>query len=494
MALLRGMPNLLDLDATWMDADLLASLVYLQKLERLSISRLQGSQSEENEFFEPSFQGSRRIVELNMADSSQMTDSALVSITRTCPQIRVLIVSGNKGLTHEGLIQWCEQIATSSSSSSSSSASLHHHPNYSFTNSRLYLSKAPVVGMTELTTINFANCNQIQSTGFQALFECSRNLQHVNLMSTRVEDAALQVLASQNKSLKSLVLNCCAAISNLGLQTLLRQCRQLRAVSFLYCHRITIRVFFQNLWKCLGLQELRFSLNGRHMDLIEHGLTGGAPAPVMEVNPSAVTTDTETETETGIQGDASSVFYEPQLEYLVYGGPELDDTPMNSNQLSASVNNINTTPMSSLADHFHRDEDNSFSSVQEYRQHLILTQVYRQIEQLTQLSVLDMRDIHLPLDLAKGFSRLGHLEKLQVLELTGLGQPLGQPEVDWLLGAMNQDTLVVEEQSRREKTPLPSLHQLVFKGGYSMSTKLLQKLKDHRPCLEVQLTQVKDLA
>ncbi|KAI8606437.1 hypothetical protein EDD21DRAFT_360926 [Dissophora ornata] len=434
------MPNLTNLDATWMNADLLESLVHLQKLERLSISRLQGSQSEDNEFFEPSFQGSKRIKELNMADSSQMTDSALVSITRTCQQIRVLIVSGNRCLTHEGLIQWCDQLF-----------------------SPPLLPKTPAgeisdfVPMTELTTINFANCSRIQSIGFQALFERSRHLQHVNLMSTRVGDEALQVLAAKNQGLRTVVLNCCVAISDAGLQTLLRDCRKLRAVSFLYCNRITVRVFFQNLWRCLGLKELRFSLNGWHVDLIERGIEG--PTPEVEVNPSVIL-----QHEDGFQGITApqSHYYEPHLEFMIFGKPELDDTT-DHHTLTQGL-----------------EPEDSFSSMQEYRQRLILSRMYGQIERLCQLEILDMRNTHLPFDLASGLCRLGRLEKLQILEWTGLEQPLGPPEITWLTGTVNK------------AAPLPSLHQLVFKGGYSMSKELLRKLKDHRPNLEVQLTQLLD--
>ncbi|KAF9936236.1 hypothetical protein BGZ65_002625 [Modicella reniformis] len=465
------MPNLIELNATWMNADLLESLVHLQKLERLSISRLQGSMSQDNMYFEPSFKGSPRIKELNMADSSQMTDSALVSITKTCSKLQVLNVSGNNYLTHEGLIRWCEQLQGSS---------------------RSVAATVVVVGMTELTTINFGNCNHIQSQGFQALFERSRHLQKVNLMSTRIEDTALQVLATQNSGLQTIILNCCPCISDQGLQTVLKTCRQLKVVSFLYCNRITVQVFFQNLWKCLEMEELRFSLNNRHLDLIEHGISnsdgGGGGGSLSSQN-----SEQQNDLLSNNNGLQTSKFYEPQLEFMIFGRPDPDD--------SLDADTVNRGQGSS----------STLTSVQEYRRRLILTQIYRQIERLGQLQILDMRNIHLPLDLTSGLSRLGRLATLQVLELTGLEQPLGVSEIEWLASAMpwicrttapGAATSSLDERMQLQQDscfsiepssiPLPRLRRLVFKEGHSMSIELLKKLNCCRPWLDVQLTQVRE--
>ncbi|KAG0255898.1 hypothetical protein BG011_004871 [Mortierella polycephala] len=483
---LRRMPNLLELEATWMNADLLESLVYLQRLERLSISRLQGSQPEDNLYFEPSFQGSRRIKEIDMAYSPQMTDTALVSITRTCPHIQMLTVSGNVCLTHESLIRWCESLTSSSpspsplqSSSSSSSSSLS-----------LSLSlEMGDLAMTELTTINFTNCVRIQSVGFQTLFERSRNLQHVNLMSTRVEDGALQVLARQNQGLRSIVLNCCASISDQGLQGILRSCHQLESVSFLYCNRITTRVFFQTLWKCLGLKELRFSLNARHNDLIENGLG----QPTTQEQDHSLSQDNTIDPASFVQ---ELPFYEPQLEYMIFGGPDVDDQ---GQTLCSNAAQYNTGNVQSDAVRINEHMDvasSSASSVQEYRQRLILAQIYHQIERMGQLQILDMRDIHLPLDLASGLWRLGCLDQLQVLEWTGLEKPLGLDEVDWLAGNISSNRTELGpnlESSSVVKYPLPSLTTLVLKGGFSLSKTLHERLKSRRPRLELYQIQVRDL-
>ncbi|KAI1319895.1 hypothetical protein EDD11_002569 [Mortierella claussenii] len=593
---LRCTPNLRELDATWMNVDLLDALVSLQRLERLVISRLQGSQSEENPFFEPSFRGSSQIRQLHMADSSQMTDSALVSITRTSPFIEVLVVSGNQYLTHEGLIRWCQELSSSSSSSSSSllcslpSSPAHEQQHqqqqhYQGLNqnqvlntpiTRLSRQLNPVMGWTRLTQVNFKNCNRILSAGFQALFERSQNLQHVDLMSTRVDDEALETLAFQNKGLKSIVLNCCAAISDRGLQAVLRNCHLLEAISFLYCSRVTVQVFFQTLWKCLGLNELRFSLNSWHLHLIEHGLEQPGVQPATAASTTSATQDTPEAPAmaTSMVDLLQPLFYEPHLELTIFGGPETDPVDIVSAEASSpsspastrsssthsSLSSLSSSSTKRTSSHLHPDVDHDPhrhghpqrpppTSIQEYRQRLILAQLYRQIEQFTELKILDMRNIHrLPINMISGLGRLGRLRKLQDLEWTGLDQPLGPSEIDWLTGIHTATTTTttttttaavlqtsLEEAlhpgtaARREERrvhgpslpnepcasvvspssvepqpspswpmpvpmPMPMLQQLVFKGGYSLSSKLLKRLKAHRPQLNVQLTQVKDAA
>ncbi|KAF9348234.1 hypothetical protein BGX26_000329 [Mortierella sp. AD094] len=492
VSILRCMPNLIDLEATWMNVDLLESLAYLQNLEKLTISRLQGSHSEDNTYFEPTFEGSKWIRELSMTDSSQMTDKALVSITRTCPRIQVLIVSGNRCLTQDGLIEWCQQLTLKATNSSSLST---------FDSLTLGTNPHLPATMTELTTINFKNCGRIGSAGFKALFERSRHLEHVNLMSTWVEDDALQVLAAQNKGLQTIDLNCCAAISDRGLKNLLRTCTKLRTVSFLSCNRITAQVFFQGLWRCLELEELKFSLARWHVNLIENGPSG---TPVQQhsdnVNSSVGQDDGQGEPQESPQeplialtNNGQPTFYEPQLEFMIFGGPELentdDDNPSdisnsNNNNGDASVaSSTNTTPTSNSdsAENPLLAHAASSTTLQEYRQRLILAQVYRQIERLTFLQTLDIRDLRLPLDLASGLGRLGGLEQLKTLEFTGLEWPMGEPEVNWLVGpGLEQDS----HSSRVQ--PLPSLRQLAFKKGHGIPKEYLHKLKEYRPHLEVQ--------
>ncbi|CAO3563101.1 unnamed protein product [Mortierella alpina] len=493
---LGRMPNLLDLEATWMNTDLLQALIHLQKLERLWIPRLQGSQSEENPYFEPSFQGSRRIKELNMADTSLMTDASLVSITKTCPHIEVLTVSGNRSLTHEGLIRWCEQLSLQSSTDGPASYSIFK------------TLDDPSTAMTALTTVNFANCNRIQSGGFQALFERSHHLQHVNVMSTPIEDDALRVLTTQNANLRSVILNCCARISDYGLQNLLRTSSQLESVSFLYCHRISVQVFFQTLWKCLGLRELQFSLNAVHKTLIENGL------PISAGHQSPGQHEAQDLQDAGmlipplaLAGASSPRFHEPQLEYAIFGGPKEDDNePLTGSEGTGTGTGTVNDTMDGL-DPYVDAAGTCSDSVQEYRQRLISSQMYRQLERLTCLQTLDMRDINLPLDLRSGLARLGRLEQLQVLELTGLNQPLGLAEIDWLIGAsgsaeMHAKRLSSPTDQRAPRTSplegehpgLPALKTLVFKGGYSLSRELFEKLKFARPLLDLHMIQVKDPA
>ncbi|KAF9577265.1 hypothetical protein BGW38_007644, partial [Lunasporangiospora selenospora] len=114
--MLAHTPNLIDLEATWISADLLESVVQLKRLERLSIPRLQGYH-DYSHFFSPSFRGSSRITHLNMADTDILTDETLYQITRACPYIQVLIVSGNRCLTEEGLLRWCDHLDAASPAS-----------------------------------------------------------------------------------------------------------------------------------------------------------------------------------------------------------------------------------------------------------------------------------------------------------------------------------------------------------------------------------------
>ncbi|KAF8976955.1 hypothetical protein BGZ46_007811 [Entomortierella lignicola] len=399
-----------------MNADLLESLVHLQKLERLSISRLQGSQSEDNSYFEPSFQGSRRIKELCMADSNQMTDMALVNITKACPRIQVLVVSGNRCLTHEGLIQWCQHLSEPIDCSGSVSSVLDN----------LSIDTNPKIStaMTELTTVNFSNCNRIQSIGFQALFERSRHLEDVNLMSTGVEDSALQALVSQNK--------------------------------------------------------------GWHVNLIENGQ--GGPVVLQNGDNGNQDQDQESLQENlhpipfpGNSNHKRPAFSEPQLELMIFGEPELKDFESNN---TVSPTTITTEANHDAINYTLHAHAASATTIQGYRQRLILSQIYRQIEQLVCLQTLDIRDFHLPLDIPSGLERLGRLKQLEILRITGLEWPMGMPEVDWLMGKSKDISYSNDIQ------PLPSLQQLVFKKGYGFSTVHLSILQEFRPQLKVELTQV----
>ncbi|KAG0335220.1 hypothetical protein BG004_000084, partial [Podila humilis] len=201
------MPNLVELEALWMNADLLESVIQLQNLERLSAPRMQGSHPDDQSYFLPSFTGSSKITHLNLSDSHLVHDQVLVQIVRACPKIQVLALSGNRCLTDVGLVEWClggtkeqsETVATndivSSSQDSSTPLLLPRH------------KPASEIGFsTSLTSINFSNCDKIESVGFEALFGNSHQLQDLNLMSTKVGDRALDILATNNNGLRSLIL------------------------------------------------------------------------------------------------------------------------------------------------------------------------------------------------------------------------------------------------------------------------------------------------
>ncbi|KAG0054099.1 hypothetical protein BGZ83_011983 [Gryganskiella cystojenkinii] len=522
---LRLTPNLLELEASWMIADLLEAAVHLKKLERLSIPRLQGSHSEDNCYFRPSFQGSKNLRYLNMTDTHLMTDEALFQINKACPNIQVLAVSGNTSLTHDGLIQWCDALdsAAESTSSSLSNEEKEFKPivvtagtlstSAAFTTFTTLNSVKSIQGWTELTTIDFTNCNRIQSEGFEALFQHSRHLQDVNLMSTRVQDKALFYLADQNPNLRSVVLNCCAHMSDVGLRKLLTTCVALESVSFLYCHRVSVSVFFHQLWKCLNLKELNFSLSTLHKVLIEFGLgthgnningnNNSSSSSSNTMGLAAVINNMESLITESILPTASE-FFEPHLELQIFGEPDLetmDGLPPYAVSESSSAPSMTTSPTTQA--HSSGPPSPGVSSVQEYRQQLILEQLYRQIERLSSLEALCMRDLHLPLTLARGLWRLGRLDRLKSLEWSGLEVPLGAPEVEWLAGGPAGQSVFKGGEGRNSgqtqeiidedvtTLPLRSLKQLVIKGGYGMSTAQALVIQEQRPQLDIRLIHIR---
>ncbi|KAG0034716.1 hypothetical protein BGZ82_005630 [Podila clonocystis] len=470
---LLNMPNLVQLDALWMNADLLESVIELQHLERLSAPRMQGSHPDDHSYFLPSFTGSSKITHLDMSDSHLVHDKVLVQITRACPQIEVLALSGNSCLTHAGLIEWCGGLHLPDPSSSSSAQEYLLQP------------KLPLF-TTSLTSINFSNCNKIETEGFEALFQHSHQLQDLNLMSTKVGDTALEILADNNKHLRSLVLTCCAAISAQGLSRILRTSRELESVSFMYCSRVSAMVFFQlPLWTCTQLRELRLSLNKRHLDWVENGLSAAESASMVamaQLLDGNNTTGNGSGQDTSTAGDIhvmdllaeeGSEFYEPLFQNFVEGieiplsSPSDDDTSRKSTDSTRSPLSSPVTPIPP-------------PTIQLYRQRMIVAQLYRQIERLTLLRVLDMRDLHLPLDLDSGLWRLGSLRQLEMLEWTGLQAPLREQEVAWLTSG------------EADEKPLPVLRQLLIKGGYGMSTVERVVLQAGRPELDLQLIQVRE--
>lgn len=480
------MPNLVQLDALWMNADLLESVIELQHLERLSAPRMQGSHPDDHSYFLPSFTGSSKITHLDMSDSHLVHDKVLVQITRACPQIEVLALSGNSCLTHAGLIEWCNGDLYLSDPSSSTSLSQ---------DSLLTQPKRPLF-TTSLTSINFSNCNKIETEGFEALFQHSHRLQDLNLMSTKVGDTALEILADNNKHLRSLVLTCCAAISAQGLSRILRTSRELESVSFMYCSRVSAMVFFQlPLWTCTQLRELRFSLNKRHLDWVENGLSAAESASMVamaqlldsgnNINNNNATGNDTTGQDTSIIGDIhvmdllaeeGSEFHEPLFQHFVEGIDIPISSPSDDDTSRKSTDSTHPPLLSSLVTLAPP------TTIQQYRQRMILAQLYRQIERLTHLRVLDMRDLHLPLDLDSGLWRLGNLRQLEMLEWTGLQAPLREQEVAWLTSGESD-----------EKT-LPVLRQLLIKDGHGMSTVERAVLQAGRPELDLQLIQVREMA
>ncbi|KAG0356848.1 hypothetical protein BG005_004215 [Podila minutissima] len=500
-AALLNMPNLVQLDALWMNADLLESVIQLQHLERLSAPRMQGSHPDDHSYFLPSFTGSSKITHLDMSDSHLVHDKVLVQITRACPQIQFLALSGNHCLTHAGLIEWCNgdlHLADPSSSSSpSSSTSDAQDP-------LITQPKLPLF-TTSLTSINFSNCNKIETEGFEALFQHSHQLQDLNLMSTKVGDTALEILADNNKHLRSLVLTCCAAISAQGLSRILRTSRELESVSFMYCSRVSAMVFFQlPLWTCTRLRELRFSLNNRHLDWVENGLSAAESASMVAMaqlldngNNNINNNNNNNTTGSDANGqDAATVgdihvtdlfavegseFHEPLFQHFIEGieipasSPSDDDDDGDDKYSPRKSTDSTRSPLLSSP-----VTPAPPTTIQQYRQRMILSQLYRQIERLTHLHVLDMRDLHLPLDLDSGLWRLGSLRQLEMLEWTGLQAPLREQEVAWLT-------------SGQDERPLPALHQLLIKGGYGMSSAERAVLQAGRPDLDLQLIQVREM-
>jgi len=406
-----------------------------------------------------------------------MTDEALFQITKTSPHIQVLTVSGNRSLTHRGLIRWCEALevacpkevdANEESMSSPQSFIVAHQ-------------------WTELTIVNFSNCNQIESEGFEALFERSRHLQDVNLMSTRVEDKALTLLADNNPDLHTIVLNCCAHMSDSGLRHLLTTCESLESVSFLYCHRVTAGVFFHRLWKCLKLKELQFSLNSLHQILIEFGLTTTISEPSLG-GVGAMATQSVLPTAAG--------FFDPHLEYQILGAPMplpapdvTEETDLDTMDGLTSFDGASSTSQP----HGNIPPTPIVHSAQEYRRQLILKQIYSQIERLSDLESLHMRDLRLPLTLSTGLWRLGQLDRLRVLEWTGLEKPLRTPEIEWLSGrrkCQRRDD-VIHEEAEAASMPMRMLERLMIKGGFGMSVSQAQEIQICRPALDIQLSHIR---
>ncbi|GJJ72853.1 hypothetical protein EMPS_05211 [Entomortierella parvispora] len=476
VAALEYTPNLLELEASWNISDLLEAAIHLQKLERLSVPRLQGSHPEDNRYFQPSFQGSKNLRYLDMTETHLMTDEALFQITKTSPHIQVLTVSGNRSLTHRGLVRWCEALDISYSKESEDKGdSLRSLPSLTVDHQ-----------WTELTIVNFSNCNQIESVGFEALFEHSRHLQDVNLMSTRVEDRALTFLADNNPDLHTVVLNCCAHMSDSGLRHLLTTCASLTSVSFLYCHRVTAAVFFHRLWKCLKLKELQFSLNSLHQILIEFGMTNTISEPLLG-GVGAMATQSVLPTAAG--------FFDPHLEYQILGAPmqlpapeAIDETDLDTMDGLTSFSGTSSTSQP----HGNIPPSPDVHSAQEYRRQLILKQIYSQIERLSDLESLHMRDLRLPLTLSTGLWRLGQLDRLRTLEWTGLEKPLRKPEIDWLSGLQSQNMDgTTHEETVATSMPMKMLERLMIKGGYGMSVSQAQEIQTYRPALDIQLSHIR---
>ncbi|KAF9577421.1 hypothetical protein BGW38_007374 [Lunasporangiospora selenospora] len=197
--------------------------------------------------------------------------------------------------------------------------------------------------------------------------------------------------------------------------------------------------------------------------------------------------------------DGEPQFHETLLEWMIFG--QYKD-PLAAVPFIPQEDLNQSTPRPTSA------------TVQMYRQQLVLSQIYRQIERLRKLEVLDLRDLNMPMNLHSGLWRLGRLERLRILELSGLDAPWGSAEVEWLTGMgkggwegagghgrLSLDGSDLSDSGdcgtdhlqggiRRKKGPLLGLKQLGFKKGHGLPSKWTLELQRLRPEIDLQQTQV----
>lgn len=108
-----------------------------------------------------------------------------------------------------------------------------------------------------LISLNLESCKTIASEALLAVLRLCTGLERINLCGTFVDDAALDVIASNSQKLTSLNLGWCAQISDAGLLRVLTVSQQLIFLDISSHGVLTAGIFHPDLvWACSRLQTL----------------------------------------------------------------------------------------------------------------------------------------------------------------------------------------------------------------------------------------------
>ncbi|KAF9922349.1 hypothetical protein FBU30_007566 [Linnemannia zychae] len=108
-----------------------------------------------------------------------------------------------------------------------------------------------------LINLNLESCKTIASEALLSVLRFCTGLERLNLCGTWINDAALDVIASNSRRLKSLNLGWCAQITDMGLLRVLTQCRHLIFLDISTHGVLTASIFRPDqVWACSQLETL----------------------------------------------------------------------------------------------------------------------------------------------------------------------------------------------------------------------------------------------
>ncbi|KAF9438392.1 hypothetical protein BGZ76_008172 [Entomortierella beljakovae] len=348
--------------------------------------------------------------------------------------------------------------------------------------------------LERLVISNLQGSQSVENNFFEASFRGSEQIKELCITgSNLITNRALVGITNTCPNISVMDLSGDTCLTEAGLSEWCQQLKlasvytKLTTLNFANCNRIRTEGFealfkqSRNLvhepWRCPQLQELRFSFNGWHLDLIQRGLSSPTLnlGVMKKIHPSILENSRRLYND---HSNSEEAFHDPYLEHFIFGGLENDISETKSTSQSLNDPAPNNSIPDALLNSSNHSLHTSSATKTEYRQRLVLAQIYQQIEQLTRLQILDVRGIRLPLNIASGFGRLGALENLKTFECHGLITPMGESEVDWLIGLEHGNDLCTQ--------PLPKLTKIAFKNGHGIPKQYLQKLGEHRPLIELE--------
>ena len=202
------------------------------------------------------------LAEIHIKSCLNLGDSALVAIARYCPKLSQLDIRGCPHVSDSGLVAVAKYCAHLSHVWASGCGSLTFY-------GQPQLSDVSIVTLAKccrtLECLDVAGCVGISDVGLSECFSKCTKLVTVNVSGTAISDVSLVLGATHCPALRSVTLNKCRHISNVGIEALCQGLSDtLKHLSLAYCPGITdVALAHFGAYSVTNLESLNLAGNER---------------------------------------------------------------------------------------------------------------------------------------------------------------------------------------------------------------------------------------